>query len=61
MLLYLFMLGYAATRAAVLFGDGNPIISDYTIIGEIELDRKVDLLEHGFKLAFQVENINSFG
>jgi len=55
------MLGYAATRAAVLFGDGNPIISDYTIIGEIELDRKVDLLEHGFKLAFQVENINSFG
>ena len=32
-ILYLLMFGYAVSRAVILFGDGNPVLSDYKIEG----------------------------
>jgi hypothetical protein len=38
LLMYLIILGYAASRIIILFGTGNPIISTYTVESEYELD-----------------------
>jgi hypothetical protein len=56
--LYLFVVGYVASRLLILFGNANPVISGYTIEGEHTLDHKVDLNEYGFHFAFYVEKFD---
>ena len=47
-LLYTFMLGYLVSRLVILFGSGNPVLSDYTIDKQYPLDTKVNLDEYDF-------------
>jgi hypothetical protein len=58
LLLYVVLIGIAASRAVVLFGDGNPILSTYTTESEYELDHSINLNDFGFNVAFKVERIN---
>ena len=51
------MVGYAASRLVVLFGDGNPVYSTNIIEDKYDLGTKFDLDEFGFQIAFQVERI----
>jgi hypothetical protein len=48
----------AASRLVILFGEGNPIVSAYTIESEYDLHHKINLDDFGFNVAFKVERIN---
>jgi len=57
-ILYVILMAITASRLVVLFGEGNPIVSQYKIESEYELLKKVNLDDFGFNIAFKVERIN---